>query len=79
MQENVSELARRMRQIELENEAAQHGLLGLASGTARHDFIAARDRHIHAIHQQMIELVGPDQAIKMVAETLWSAADWEMS
>ncbi len=79
MQENISEFARLMRQIELENEAAQRGLLGLASGTARHDFIAARDHRIHVMHQKLIELVGPDQAIKMVAETLWSAADREVS
>ncbi len=79
MQENVSELARLMRQIELANEAAQRGLLGLASGTVRHDFIAARDQRIHTFHQQLIELVGPDQAIKIVAETLWSPADREVS
>ncbi len=79
MPENISDLATLMRQIELENEAAQRGLLGLASGTARHDFITARDHRIHVMHQKLIELVGPDQAIKMVAETLWSSADREVS
>ena len=52
MPENISDLATLMRQIELENEAAQRGLLGLASGTARHDFITARDHRIHVMHQK---------------------------
>ncbi|HLQ28364.1 MAG TPA: hypothetical protein VK140_03900 [Ktedonobacteraceae bacterium] len=81
MDENIgiSELVRLMQQIELENEAAQHGLSGLASGTARHAFITAREQRIHAFHQQLIDLVGPDQAIKVVAETIWSPADRRVS
>ena len=39
--EQGSDVARIMRQIDLELEAAQRGMYGLAS-TARHDFINAR-------------------------------------
>ena len=40
--ESKSEVASLMQRIDLEREAAQHGLTGLAYGTARHDFITAR-------------------------------------
>ncbi|MBV9692037.1 MAG: hypothetical protein JO202_20270 [Ktedonobacteraceae bacterium] len=39
---NKSEIARFREQQALEEEAARLGLYGLASGTARHDFIIAR-------------------------------------
>ena len=41
MQQN-SEVARFIHQIQLEREAAERGLCGLANGTARHAFIEAR-------------------------------------
>lgn len=41
MQQN-SEVARLMSQIQAEREAAERGLYGLASGTAKHAFIEAR-------------------------------------
>lgn len=37
-----SEVASLMHRIDLEREAAQRGLTGLAYGIARHDFITAR-------------------------------------
>ena len=40
--ESKSEVARLMRRITLEHQAARYGLTGLAYGTARHDFITAR-------------------------------------
>jgi hypothetical protein len=40
--ESKSEVASLMQRIDLEREAAQQGLTGLAYGTARHDFIIAR-------------------------------------
>ncbi|MBV8822513.1 MAG: hypothetical protein JO123_06965 [Ktedonobacteraceae bacterium] len=42
MPENLSEVARTMQQIDAEREAAQRGLLGLAYGLSRHDFITRR-------------------------------------
>ena len=40
--ESKSEVASLMQRIDLEREAAQQGLTGLAYGTVRHDFITAR-------------------------------------
>ena len=65
-----SEVAWRLEQIRLEYEAAQRGLSGFAQGTARHTFIAARMRRMGHIHQEIQRLVGPEQAIQLVAETL---------
>jgi hypothetical protein len=62
-----SEVARLMREIDKAYEAAQRGLTGLASGTARHDFINAREEHIALCHQELTALVGPAQAIALVA------------
>ena len=51
-----SEVARRMHLIQLEREAAERGLCGLAEGTARHAFIEARaERGADAILQLMQE------------------------
>lgn len=55
MQQN-SEVARFIHQIQLEREAAERGLCGLAEGTARHAFIEARAaRGADAIFQLMQE------------------------
>ena len=70
-----SEVARLREQIQAEYLAAQQGLSGLASGTARHDFITARTEHIGVLHEKLAEIVGPDEAIAMIANTIWSPAD----
>lgn len=70
-----SEITRIRQEIQDEYEAAQRGLSGFASGTARHNFITARTENIGALHEQLVELVGPDQAIAIVASTIWSEAD----
>ena len=69
-QSGKSELARQLEQMTLEYEAARRGLSGLAQGTARHAFIAARMRRMGRIHQEIQRLVGPEQAIQLVADTL---------
>jgi hypothetical protein len=75
MQEHKSEVARLRQQIEDEHEAAQRGLSGIASGFARHDFITKRCENIARAHEQLITLVGPDTAIAIVAETMWTPED----
>ena len=70
-----SEVARLREQIQAEYQAAQQGLSGLASGTARHDFITARTEHIGALHEKLAEIVGADEAIALIANTIWSPAD----
>jgi hypothetical protein len=62
-----SEVARLLREIDEAYEAAQRGLTGFASGTARHDFINAKEEHIALCHKELATLVGPDQALAMVA------------
>ena len=70
-----SEVAWIRRQIQDEYEAAKQGLLGLASGTAKHDFINARTENIGRHHEMLVELLGPEQAISMIANTIWSVTD----
>ncbi len=73
--ENRSEVARLLAQISAEYQAAQYGLSGLSSGGARHDFITAKAESIGRCHEELIELVGPDQAISIIANVIWSPAD----
>ena len=75
LSENRSEVARLLAQISAEYEAAQHGLLGPSSGGARHDFILARTETISRCHGELVDLLGPDQAISILANTIWSPAD----
>lgn len=63
-----SEVARLMRQIDEAYQAAKWGLSGLAFGTARHDFINAKQERIAACHEKLSTLVGQDEAIKLVAQ-----------
>ena len=70
-----SEIAQLRALILAEYEAAKQGLSGLSSGSARHDFIQARTENIGKCHDQLIELVGPEQAIALIATTIWSPTD----
>lgn len=72
---NRSEVARLLAQISTEYQAAQNGLSGLSSGGARHDFISARTENIGKCHEELTELVGPDQAISIIANVIWTPAD----
>lgn len=67
--EHGSEIARLIQQIELEYEAAQRGLGGLAI-TAKHAFITARMERIGTCHETLKELVGEQEAGRILTETL---------
>ena len=69
-EENKSEVVRIKRQIELEYEAAQCGLYGLALGIAKHQFITAKMEQIGAHHEALKKLVGEQEAAKLLVETL---------
>lgn len=71
--ENKSEVARLMRQIEREYEAAQRGLYGFAAGAAKHQFITARMENIGRCHEQIKELVGEKEAVRALAQALEQA------
>ena len=67
--EQRSEVVQLLAQIIEEYKAAQNGLTGLASGTARHDFITARMEMMSQLHSQLQTIVG-DAAIAMIAAEL---------
>ena len=71
-QGNASEVARLMRQITEEYEAAQRGLSGVAI-TAAHQFITARMENIGRCHEQLKQLVGEPGAMALVAQSLEGA------
>jgi len=66
--ETRSEVARLMRQIDQEYEAAERGLRGLTSGTAQHAFITKRMENIAVYHQTLIEVVGAQEAGRIITE-----------
>ena len=68
-----SKVARLMQQIAAEYTAAKAGISGLALGTAQHQFITTRLENIGRCQQQLSALVGKEQAVKMIVETLEQA------
>jgi len=66
MDEQKSEVAQILQQIEWECQSAQSGLTGFASGNARHAFIQKKMENIQCAHERLVELVGPDEAIALV-------------
>jgi hypothetical protein len=72
-EENKSEVARLMRQIELEYEAAQRGMYGFAEGAGKHQFITARMENIGRYHEKLKTLVGEEQAVVALAQALEQA------
>ena len=70
-----SEVARLMRQIDLESEAAWNAMRGTSVGTAKHEFINARLERMGIYHEQLKGLVGEEEAIKAVARAIQQAGD----
>jgi len=70
-----SDVAQILKQIEQEYQASKRGLEGLASGSARHDFISKKTENIGKHHDHLTELVGPEQAIALIANTIWTPVD----
>jgi hypothetical protein len=70
--ENLSEVARIRQQIQDEYEAAQSGLAGFATGIARHDFLAKRMDTLGGLHEELIDLVGEEEAIAIIANSIWT-------
>ena len=63
-----SEVARIREQMVAEYEAGKRGLVGLAQGTAQHQFIERRMETMHHCHARLIALVGQEQASQLIAE-----------
>jgi len=70
-----SDVARLLKQIEQEYQASKQGLEGFASGTARHDFIQQRAENIGQYHEHLSDLIGPEQAIALIANTIWTPTE----
>ncbi|HLJ36498.1 MAG TPA: hypothetical protein VKU38_22765 [Ktedonobacteraceae bacterium] len=66
--ESKSEVARLRRQIEEEYAAAQRGLCGFAV-TAQHAFITARMENVWLFREQLVPLVGEDEATRLMCES----------
>lgn len=65
-----SEVARLRQQIALEYEAATRGLNGLALGTGQHLFITKRMENIAVYHETLKQMVGEQEASKVLVEVL---------
>ena len=63
---NQSEVARLREQIELQLQAMQQGLHGLASGTARHAFIQARMQRISKYQDDLTRYIGEQEADQLL-------------
>ena len=68
--ENKSEVARLRQKFADEYLAAQHGLTGLAAGSARHKFITRKMENMGLCQKELAKLVGDQAATKLLAETL---------
>ncbi len=68
IQNGNSEVARLLRQIDLEFEAAKRAATGLAVGVASHRFIAARMTRVGVYQAQLSTQVGAEEALRLVGE-----------
>ncbi len=68
-----SEVARLLKEIELTYQAAKNGLAGLAAGTARHEFIAAKMENLDQYRESLAQFVGADQAMEMLVQVIENA------
>lgn len=71
----TSEIAHLLAQVQAEYEAAARGLSGLASGSACHRFITARMERIGQLHVALEEVVGEEQAARLLVSTLENLPD----
>ncbi|MBO0780859.1 MAG: hypothetical protein J2P37_18710 [Ktedonobacteraceae bacterium] len=74
-----SEVAQLRQQIELELDAMQRGLSGLASGTARHSFIHARMERIGSCQDRLAQQIGETAAHHIVCQLYVRAMDPDMA
>lgn len=69
-QGSKSDVARLLQRFDLEYQAAQLGLSGLAQGTAQHGFITARLENMENARQELEKLVGTEEATELVVERM---------
>jgi hypothetical protein len=69
---NQSEVARLKAQIEAEVQAAQWALYGTALGAAKHQFITSRMERMGILHEELKELVGEEEGIRLLIQVMES-------
>ena len=75
-QGSESDVQRLLAEIDINYTAAQLGLSGLALGTSMHRFISARMERIEHARQELVQLVGDeDAASRLVIEQMNKSAD----
>ena len=67
---NKSEVAALLCQIEDEYEAGRAAMYSMAYGTARHDFISAKMDAAQAASARLIETIGKEQALPLIAAAM---------
>jgi len=72
---NESDVARLLQTIDREYQAAQLGLSGLAQGTSLHEFIHHRMEKIEEVREKLVDLLGEDEAAKLIVSQLEKSAD----
>lgn len=70
-----SEVARLRTQIELELEAVNRGMNGLAIGRARHDFIHARMQRIGTYQDTLACEIGDEAATQVVCQLYYDVIE----
>jgi hypothetical protein len=45
------------------------------SGTARHEFMTAKMERLEGLRVELVELVGEEEAITIIADTIWTPQD----
>lgn len=71
--ESKSEVARLMRPIELEYEAAQRAMHDFAAGAGKHEFITARMENMGRCHECLTVLMGEREATLAYAQAMEQA------
>ncbi len=67
-QGHESDVARLRKLIEYEYQSAQQGLLGLAYGTSKHEFITARMERIGQIQEELEKIIGVEEAARILVK-----------
>ena len=57
-------------EINAQYQAAYAAIHGLASGTARHDFITAKLERAQQVGEQLIEQIGPEAALPLIVNVM---------
>jgi hypothetical protein len=78
-QENRSEVARLLKKIREEYEAAERGMSGLAYGTSKHEFITQKMENVGKLHEELQTIVGEMPAIALIAEQMNVSTDTNSS